>query len=47
MPAKKVFYSFLMSFLVLSLVACSSPSPDVAKNDVAKEESCKRREKVK
>ncbi|MFZ0446465.1 MAG: carbonic anhydrase family protein [Bacillus sp. (in: firmicutes)] len=45
MPVKKVFYSFLMSFLVLSLAACSSPSPDVAKNDVAKEESAKEERK--
>ena len=33
MPAKKIFYSFLTSFLILSLIACS---PDVAKNDDAK-----------
>ncbi|MEH7342325.1 carbonic anhydrase family protein [Bacillus sp. JJ1532] len=34
MPAKKIFYSLLMSFLVLSLVAYSSISPDAAKYDV-------------
>ena len=33
MPAKKIFYSFLTSFLIFSLIACS---PDVAKNDVQK-----------
>ncbi|MEH7122423.1 carbonic anhydrase family protein [Bacillus sp. JJ1773] len=34
MPARKIFYSFLMSFLVLFLVAYSSISPDAAKYDV-------------
>lgn len=44
MPAKIRLYSFLMSFLVLSLVACSSISPDVAKNDAAKKEIAKEEE---
>ena len=45
MPAKKKFYSFLMPFLVLSLVACSSTSPDVPKNDAAKNEVAKEEKK--
>ena len=45
MPAKKIFYSFFMSFLILSLVACSSASPDVAKNDAAKEDIAKEEKK--
>ncbi|KMY49679.1 carbonic anhydrase [Peribacillus loiseleuriae] len=38
MQAKKIFYSFFIIFLVLSLTACSSTLPDVAKKDVTKEE---------
>ena len=45
MPAKKIFYSFLMSFSILSLAACSSASPDVAKNEAAKEVIAKEEEK--
>lgn len=41
MSAKKVFYSFLMSFLVLFLAACSSASPSVDKNDVTEEDIVK------
>jgi carbonic anhydrase len=41
MPAKIKLNSFLMSFLVLSLVACSSISPDVAENDAVKKEIAK------
>ncbi len=44
MPAKKIFYSFLTSFLILSLIACS---PDVAKNDDANKDVAKRRGRVK
>ena len=45
MPAKKIFYSFLMSFSILSLAACSSASPDVTKNEAAKEDIAKEEEK--
>ena len=45
MPAKKIFYSFLMAFSILSLVACSSASPDVTKNEVAKEDVAKEERK--
>ena len=41
MPAKKIFYSFLTSFLILSLIACS---PDVAKNDDANKDVAKEEE---
>jgi carbonic anhydrase len=44
-PAKKTFYSFLVSFSILSLAACSSTSPDVAKNEAAKEVIAKEVEK--
>ena len=46
MPAKKIFYSFLMSFSILSLAACSSASPDVAKNDAEKEDITKEEKKL-
>jgi carbonic anhydrase len=46
MPAKKIFYSFLMSFSILSLAACSSASPDVAKNDAEKEDTTKEEKKL-
>lgn len=39
MPTKKTLYSFFMSFLVLSLAACSSTKPNVTNHDMAKEES--------
>ena len=45
MPAKKTFYSFLVSFSILSLAACSSASPDVTKNEVAKEDIAKEERK--
>ena len=45
MPAKKTFYSFLMSFSILSLAACSSASPDVTKNEAAKEDIAKEERK--
>lgn len=45
MPAKKIFYSFLMYFTILFLAACSSASPDVAKNDAAKEDVAKEEKK--
>ena len=45
MSAKKELYPFLMFFFVLSLVACSSPSPDGAKNDAAKNEVAKEENK--
>ena len=45
MPAKKIFYSFFVSFSILSLAACSSASPDVAKNDAAKEDIAKEERK--
>ncbi|WP_432361596.1 carbonic anhydrase [Sporosarcina sp. UB5] len=38
MSAKKTFYSLFMSFLVLTLAACSTTSPDVAKNDATNKE---------
>ena len=45
MPAKKIFYSLLMSFLVLSSVSCSSTSPDLAKNNATKEDIAKEEKK--
>ena len=45
MLAKKIFYSFLMSFFVLFLVACSFTSPDVAKNDAGKKDIAKEEKK--
>jgi len=45
MPAKKRFYSFLMSFSILSLAACSSATPNVTKNEAAKEDIAKEEQK--
>jgi len=45
MPAKKTFYSFLVSFSILSLTACSSATPNVTKNDAAKEDIAKEEQK--
>ena len=42
MLAKKILYSLLIPFLVLSLVACTS-APDEAKNNVGKGKNYKRR----
>ncbi len=45
MPAKKTFYSFLVSFSILSLAACSSATPNVTKNEAAKEDIAKEEQK--
>ncbi len=45
MLVKQIFYSLLMSFFVLFLVACSSTSPDVAKNDAGKKAIAKEEKK--
>ena len=45
MPAKKIFYLVFISFSILSLAACSSASPDLTKNEAAKEVMAKEVEK--
>src|SRR4051812_31877123 len=45
MPAKKIFYLVFTTFFILSLAACSSASPDVTKNEVAKEDIVQEEEK--